>query len=308
MSATILFHRLTKRFGSLTALDEFSCRGRPREDHAFLGANGSGKTTSMRLLLGLDAPTAGSATVCGRDYRTIARPMQVVGAVIDQGFHPSRTARNHLRIVARQAGMPRDRTDSPRAGRIDQCGRPSSRRVLPRHAAAPRRWPLPWWATRGSSSSTSRSTDSTPRASPIMRRFLRAFADEGRTVFLSSHLLAEVAHSADDAIIIDHGRLVTAGPVHELMPQAPEVLVSTKDADLLAVALSHRGATVRRHGPEQIAIGDVTREDIGRTALDVGAVILDMHTTGDDLESIFATLTQSQSQSQSQPQPQPSGT
>jgi ABC-2 type transport system ATP-binding protein len=304
MSATIVFQRLTKRFGSLTALDEFNAEAAPGRITAFLGANGSGKTTSMRLLLGLDSPTAGSATVCGRDYRTIARPMQVVGAVIDQGFHPSRTARNHLRIVTRQAGMPRDRTDTV----LELVGLTSAadRRVGGYSLGMRQRLALAA-ALVGDPEvlvldEPFNGLD--PEGIAIMRRFLRAFADEGRTVFLSSHLLAEVAHSADDAIIIDHGRLVTAGPVHELMPQTPEVLVSTKDADLLAVALSHRGATVRRHGPEQIAIGDVTREDIGRTALDVGAVIVDMHTTGDDLESIFATLTQSQSQSQSQSQPQ----
>jgi ABC-2 type transport system ATP-binding protein len=296
MSAAIAFEGLTKRFGTLTALDRFTAEVAPGRITAFLGANGSGKTTSMRLLLGLDAPTSGSATLGGRHYRSIHRPMQVVGAVIDQGFHPSRTARNHLRIVTGQAGMPRGRTDAV----LDLVGLTGAadRRVGGYSLGMRQRLALAA-ALVGDPDvlvldEPFNGLD--PEGIATMRSFLRAFADEGRTVFLSSHFLAEVAHSADDAIIIDHGRLVTAGPVHELMPEAPAVMVSTKDADLLAVALSHRGATVHRHGPDQIAVGGVTREVIGRTALDIGAVVLDMRTTGDDLETIFATLTQAQPQ------------
>jgi ABC-2 type transport system ATP-binding protein len=294
MSAAIAFQGLTKRFGPLTALDEFTAEVAPGRITAFLGANGSGKTTCMRLLLGLDSPTAGSATLGGRHYRTIAHPMQTVGAVIDQGFHPSRTARNHLRIVTGQAGMPHHRTDAV----LDLVGLTSAadRRVGGYSLGMRQRLGLAA-ALVGDPEilvldEPFNGLD--PEGIQILRRFLRRFADEGRTVFLSSHLLAEVAQSADDAMIIDHGRLVTAGPVHELMPQAPEVLVTTKDADLLAVALSHRGATVRRQAPDQVAVGGVTREVIGSTALDIGAVIVEMRATGDDLESVFATLTTSQ--------------
>ena len=291
MSATIAFEGLTKRFGPITALDQFTAHVAPGRITAFLGANGSGKTTSMRLLLGLDAPTAGSATFGGRAYRSIDRPTQVVGAVVDQGFHPSRSARNHLRIITAQARMPRGRTEEV----LDLVGLTDAadRRVGAYSLGMRQRLAL---ASAMVGDPEVLVLDEPfngldPEGIAIMRRFLRGFADQGRTVFLSSHLLAEIAHSADDAIIIDHGRLVTGGPVRELMPEAPDVLVSTKDADLLAVALSHRGATVRRQGPDQIAIGDVTREEIGRTALDIGAVIVDMQATGDDLESIFATLT-----------------
>src|SRR3954462_8080926 len=112
MPATISFEGLTKRFGPVTALDRFSADVAPGRITAFLGANGSGKTTTMRLLLGLDSPTAGSATLGGRAYGTIEHPMRMVGAVIDQGFHPARTARKHVRIVTAQAGMPRDKTDA----------------------------------------------------------------------------------------------------------------------------------------------------------------------------------------------------
>ena len=117
-----------------------------------------------------------------------------------------------------------------------------------------------------------------PDGITTMRQFLRGFADEGRTVFLSSHLLAEVAHSADDAVIIDHGHLVAAGPVADLVPDVATFVVGTRDADLLAVALRHRGATVDRQGPEELTVTGIERDVIGRTALEIGAVILEMRT------------------------------
>jgi ABC-2 type transport system ATP-binding protein len=290
MSAIIAFDGLTKRFGPVTALDDFSAHVTPGQITAFLGPNGSGKTTTMRLLLGLDSPSQGSATLGGRAYRDIEHPMQVVGAVIDQGFHPSRSARNHLRIVAAQGGMPASRVDAV----LDLVGLTSAanRRVGGYSLGMRQRLALAA-ALVGDPDvlvldEPFNGLD--PEGIHTMRQFLRNFADEGRTVFLSSHLLAEIAHIADDAIIIDHGRLVTSGPVRELVPAAPDVLVSTPDADLLAVAMEHRGAVVTRRSPHEIAVGGVSREVIGRTALDIGAVIVDMHTTGDDLESIFAML------------------
>jgi ABC-2 type transport system ATP-binding protein len=291
MSATIAFEGLTKRFGPVTALEDFSAEVAPGRITAFLGANGSGKTTTMRLLLGLDTPTAGAATLGGRSYRSIERPTQIVGAVIDQGFHPSRSARNHLRIVTAQAGKPGGRTDEV----LDLVGLTGAadRRVGGYSLGMRQRLALAC-ALVGDPEvlvldEPFNGLD--PDGISTMRRFLRGFADDGRTVFLSSHLLAEVAQSTDDAIIIDHGRLVAAGPVGQLLPEAPALVVGTSDADLLAVALTHRGATVHRQGPDEIRVTGVTREVIGRTALDIGAVITEMHGTGDDLESVFATLT-----------------
>ena len=291
MPATISFEGLTKRFGPVTALDQLSAEVTPGMITAFLGANGSGKTTTMRLLLGLDEPSAGSATLGGRTYGSIEHPTRLVGAVIDQGFHPARTARNHVRIVTAQAGMPRGKSDAV----LDLVGLSDAadRRVGGYSLGMRQRLALAC-ALVGDPDilvldEPFNGLD--PDGIATMRRFLRAFVDEGRTVFLSSHLLAEVAHSADEAIIIDHGHLVTAGPVDQLMPEASALLVGTPDADLLAVALDHRGATVHRRGPEEITVTGVSRELVGRTALEIGAVILDLHATGNDLESVFATLT-----------------
>ena len=123
-----------------------------------------------------------------------------------------------------------------------------------------------------------------------MRAFLRSFADRGGTVFLSSHLLAEVAHSADDAIVIHRGRLVSSGAVAELSNTSAELVVTTDDADLLAVTLARRGATVVRTGRDTLAISAVDRATVGRAALEVGALVTDLRTVSDDLESVFADL------------------
>jgi ABC-2 type transport system ATP-binding protein len=290
MSQLIAFHQLTKRYGAVQALDGLTAEVAPGRITAFLGANGSGKTTSMRLLLGLSEPTAGSATIAGRPYRDLIHPTRTVGAVLDQGFHPNRSARNHLRTIAAQAGVPTSRID----GVLDVVGLTDAaqRRVggyslgmRQRLALAAALVPEPAVLVLDEPFN-----GLDPHGIQIMRDFLRRFTDDGGTVFLSSHLLAEVAHSADDAIIIDHGRLVSAGPIAGLITTTPRVVVTTPAAELLAVALEHRGATVTRLGPDEIAVADVTREVIGRAALDVGAVIVDMHLQGDVLETIFQNL------------------
>src|SRR4051812_4642160 len=208
MSAVIAFEGLTKKFGAVTALDDLTAEVAPGRITAFLGPNGSGKTTSMRLLLGLDAPTAGTASVGGRAYGTLDHPTRVIGAVVDQGFHPSRSARNHVRIVAAQAGAARAVVESvlELVGLADVA----HRRVGGYSLGMRQRLALAC-ALVGDPEvlvldEPFNGLD--PDGINTVRRLLRGLADEGRTVFLSSHLLAEVAHSADDAVIIHHGRLV----------------------------------------------------------------------------------------------------
>src|SRR4051812_17671340 len=291
MSQIISFQLVSKRYGPVQALDALTAEVHPGRVTAFLGANGSGKTTSMRLLLGLDTPTAGTATIGGRAYATLPRPTQVIGAVVDQGFHPSRSGRSHVRIVTAQAGAPRTRVEEVLA--LVELTEAAHRRVGGYSLGMRQRLALAC-ALVGDPENLVLDEPFNgldPDGIATMRQFLRRFADEGRTVFLSSHLLAEVAHSADDAVIIDHGRLVTAGPVGSLVPSVPTLLVCTPDADLLAVTLGHRGATVERKAPEELHVAGVDRQVVGRTALEIGAVVLEMRATGDDLESVFARLT-----------------
>jgi ABC-2 type transport system ATP-binding protein len=287
---SISFSNVTKRYGAVTALDGFSAEVAPGRITAFLGANGSGKTTSMRLLLGLAEPTAGTAFVGGRAYHELEHPLRSVGAVLDQGFQPNRSARNHLRIVAAQAGVPASRVDDvlDLVGLTDAAHRRAGKFSLgmrQRLALAS--------AVIGDPSvlvldEPFNGLD--PQGIQTLRVFLRTFADNGGTVFLSSHLLAEIANSADDAIIIDRGRLVSAGSIADLVPAAAATIVTTPDTEALAAALRVAGATVERSGSDRLTVTDVSTEVIGRAAINAGAVILGMRAEGDDLEAIFENL------------------
>jgi ABC-2 type transport system ATP-binding protein len=283
-------HHLTKRYGAVTALDDLNADVAPGRITAFLGANGSGKTTTMRLLLGLTEPNAGTALVDGRPYASLEHPLRSVGAVIDQGFHPNRSARNHLRLTAAQAQVPRARVES--VLELVELTPAADRRVGGFSLGMRQRLALAS-ALIGDPSVLVMDEPFNgldPAGIQTMRAFLRQFADSGGTVFLSSHLLAEVAHSADDAIIIDHGKLVTAGPIASLVPKSAAITVTSPDAELLGKTLTERGAGVEHTAHDQITVSDVSAEVIGRAAIEAGVIILDMRTQGDDLESIFANL------------------
>jgi ABC-2 type transport system ATP-binding protein len=293
--STIVFDRLTKRYGPVIALDGLSAQVLPGRVTAFLGANGSGKTTSMRLLLGLSDPDGGSATIGGRAYRDLADPLHEVGAVLDQGFHPNRSARNHLRIIAAQARVRQPRSRVEELLELVELTGAANRRVSGYSLGMRQRLALAS-ALVGDPSvlvldEPFNGLD--PAGIATMRSFLRGFADAGGTVFLSSHLLAEVAHSADDAIIIDHGRLVSAGPVAALAAAGAAtagVEVDSPDLDPLVLALSRRGASVQRTGTERLVVTGVSREQVGRAAIEAGVVLTGMRTVGDDLESVFSSL------------------
>ena len=287
---SISFRNLTKRYGSVTALEDFSADVAPGRITAFLGANGSGKTTSMRVLLGLANPTAGTALVRGRRYGELDQPLRTVGAVLDQGFQPNRSARNHLRISAAQARVPQQRVDE--VLEVVGLSDAARRRVGGFSLGMRQRLALAsaLIGDPGVLVMDEPFNGLDPAGIQTLRGFLRQFADAGGTVFLSSHLLAEVANSADDAIIIDHGHLVTAGPIAGLVSSSNSVQVTSLDPDLLAITLRSLGALVVRSGADRITITGVTAEVIGRAAVDAGVVVLGMRSEGDDLESIFASL------------------
>ena len=287
---TISFRDMTKRYGSVTALEDFSADVTPGRITAFLGANGSGKTTSMRVLLGLAEPSEGSALVCGRRYADLEQPLRTVGAVLDQGFHPNRSARNHLRIAAAQARVPELRVDEVlEVVGLHDAGR---RRVGGFSLGMRQRLALAS-ALIGDPSVLVMDEPFNgldPSGIQILRAFLRQFADAGGTVLLSSHLLAEVASSADDAIIIDRGHLVSAGPISALVSSANTVQVTSLDPALLATLLRGRGASVERAGADRLTVTGVTAEVIGRAAAEAGVVVIGMRAEGADLEAIFASL------------------
>jgi ABC-2 type transport system ATP-binding protein len=285
----ISFTSLTKRYRDLTAVDDLSVDVRPGRITAFLGPNGSGKTTSMRALLGLTVPTAGTATIDGRRYRDVPHPMRVVGAVLDQGLHPNRTARRHLRILALQAGAPPGRVEEM----LDLVGLTAAadRRVGGFSLGMRQRLAL-GGALIGDPAALVLDEPFNgldPDGIWMMRAFLRTFADSGGTVFLSSHLLAEVANTADDAVIINKGRLVRAGTVRELV-RPGGVAVTTRDASALTAALAEAGVTVERTGPDGLLVHGTDGATIAAAAARAGALVTGLQEQSADLETVFQAL------------------
>ena len=284
---------LTKTYGAVTALDDLTMHVTAGRITAFLGANGSGKTTTMRILLGLSEPDAGSATIGGMRYRDLPHPLRVVGAVLDQGFHPNRSARNHLRIVAAQAGAAPTRVDEVlaeigllEAGRRRVGGFSLGMRQRLNLAAAMVGRPETLILDEPFNGLD-------PSGIQSLREFLRRFAERGGTVLLSSHLLAEIAHSADDAIVIDHGRLLISGPVATLAPDRQGIVVTTPDVNLLSDALVRAGGRVQPDGRDTLLVTDLSAEAIGRVARDARALVTQLRSQDDGLETAFAALVDS---------------
>jgi ABC-2 type transport system ATP-binding protein len=208
---------LTKRFGDLAAVDDLSFTGAAGQVMAVLGPNGAGKTTTFRVLLGLARPTAGRALIDGRPYAELERPRQTVGAVLESsGFHPARTGRDHLRVVARAAGIPRSRVDEL----LEFVGlaRAGDRRVGGYSTGMRQRL-----AVAGALLGDPRvivldepTSGLDPEGVAWMRQLLREFAAEGRCVLVASHLLAEVAQVADRVVIIARGRALREADVASL--------------------------------------------------------------------------------------------
>ncbi len=208
---------LTKRFGPVTAVDDLSLHVRPGSVTAFLGPNGAGKTTTMRMTLGLVAPTSGRALVGGRPYAELPSPRRTVGAVLGpDGFHPGRSGRNHLRVLALGAGIPIRRVDE--VLELVELVDAADRRVGGYSLGMRQRLGLAG-ALLGDPAvlvfdEPANGLD--PEGIAWLRRFLRSVADDGRTVLVSSHLLAEVARTADRIVVVSEGRLRFDGPLAEL--------------------------------------------------------------------------------------------
>jgi ABC-2 type transport system ATP-binding protein len=291
--AAISVRGLTKRFGSVTAVDDLSFDVPPGTITGFIGPNGAGKTTTLRMVLGLVRPTAGSALVDGVPYVQLDRPAHHVGAVLEaSGFHPGRTARDHLRVLAGRGGVPEGRVNGVLA-EVDLAGA-AGRRVGGFSLGMRQRLALAGalLGDPGILVLDEPTNGLDPAGVHWLRTFLRSRVDGGCTVLVSSHLLAELALSADSVVIIKDGRLVTQGSLAELIASGTAaVRVRTPQADQLRSALTARGVSTELDGPDHVVAHGVGTDVVGQAVADAGVVVYEMSAQRPDLEDAFLSLT-----------------
>jgi ABC-2 type transport system ATP-binding protein len=291
--AAISVQGLTKRFGSVTAVDDLSFDVPPGTITGFIGPNGAGKTTTLRAVLGLVRPTAGNALIDGVPYVRLDQPTRHVGAVLEaSGFHPGRTARDHLRVLAGRGGIAVGRVDDVLA-EVDLAGA-ARRRVGGFSLGMKQRLALAGalLGDPGILVLDEPTNGLDPAGVHWLRTFLRTRVDEGRTVLVSSHLLAELTLSADSVVIIKGGRLVVEGPVAEIMAVGTAaVRVRTPQADQLRAALTARGVSTEVDGSEHVVALGVSTEVVGQAVAEAGVVVYEISAQRPDLEDAFLALT-----------------
>jgi ABC-2 type transport system ATP-binding protein len=287
------FHSLSKRFGATLAVDGLSFAATPGRILGFLGPNGAGKTTSLRTLLGLTLPTSGSATVDGCSYRELRDPVEVVGAVLEgPQFHPGRTGRNHLRVLATAAGLPKSRVEEVlKLVELDGAG---NKRVKGYSLGMRQRLSLAS-ALLGDPRALVLDEPANgldPQGIRWLRDFLRARAAEGRTVLISSHVLAEVSQTVDEVVVISRGRLVGQGTVEELAGAGGTVWVRGSEPDRLREALAAAGIQAEPSStPGWLGVHGASLEAIGDTALSAGVAVYELYRQRQTLEDVFLQLT-----------------
>ena len=291
--AAIEVRSLRKRFGHVAAVDGVSFDVEPGMVTGFLGPNGAGKTTTLRMILGLAHPTSGSATIDGRPYRELDDPARTVGAVLERsGFHPGRRARDHLRAVARAARIPDSRADE--ALEIVALQKAAGRRAGQYSLGMRQRLALAT-ALLGDPrililDEPANGLD--PQGIRWLRDFLRWYASQGRTVLVSSHVLAEMAQTADAVIVIARGRVVAEGPIAELIAgRGGAVEVRSPGAERLAAALRSRGFGVERSGDHTLVVTGADAAAVGDLALSEGVAIHGLRERSASLEDVFFELT-----------------
>ncbi|TWS21211.1 ABC transporter ATP-binding protein [Tsukamurella asaccharolytica] len=293
---------LTKTYGAVQAVNDLSFAVRPGRVTGFLGPNGAGKSTTMRCILGLDRPTAGRATIGGSDYRAIDRPMTKVGALLDAKWvHPNRTARDHLRWLAVASGIP--------GGRVDECLAAVGLTDAARKKVGG--FSLGMAQRLGIAGALLGDPGVLLFDEPVngldpegivwVRTFMKSLAAQGRTVFVSSHLLAEMALTADDVVIVGRGHLVWNGAMADFIEQNSERTVrvrSPRDREL-AGALTSRGLAVAAAeeaapgggGRTVLTVRGATSDAIGEIAAAEGLPLAELAPQSGSLEQVFMRLT-----------------
>jgi len=284
---------LTKVYRKVRAVDDLSFTVEAGRVTGFLGPNGAGKTTTLRMLLNLVRPTAGTATIGGRRYADLTDPIRTVGAILEaSGAHRGRTGRNHLRMLCYAAGMPASRADEV----LELVGlTPAAKRKFKGYSLGMRQRLGIAAAMLGDPQvllldEPANGLD--PEGIRWMRDLLKRLADEGRTVLVSSHLLAEMEILADDLVIIAAGQLVRQGTVTDIIDSmgAPQVRLRTPEPDKLIAALD-KATVVRRNDDGSLIVAGMDPAGVGDLALRAGVALHELVADRPDLENVFLELT-----------------
>jgi ABC-2 type transport system ATP-binding protein len=282
---------LSKRFGKTQAVSDLSFRVEPGTITGFLGPNGAGKSTTLRSILGLVHPDSGRATVLGVPYRELERPFQRVGAVLEASeVHPGRSGRNHLRVLAAAAGLPRSRVDE--VLELVELRGSAKRRVKGYSLGMRQRLGLAA-ALLGDPEvlvldEPANGLD--PAGIRWLRDLLRSLAAQGRTVVVSSHVLAEVSQTADRVVIVHRGRLIRQASVAEVLASAQGATrVKTPDPARLRGLLSAQGLTVDEG--DGVLLVDAPPERVGELAAENNVVLHELAVERATLEEVFLELT-----------------
>lgn len=285
------FRDLTKTFGAIRAVDSLSARIEPGRVTGFLGPNGAGKTTSLRMLLGLIRPTSGSATIGGKRYAELRHPLQTVGAALEaSSFHPGRTAAGHLTVYTQAAGLPASRVDEVLGlvGLADAAGRKVGGFSLGMRQRLGLAYTL--LGDPGVLVLDEPANGLDPEGIKWLRGFLGQLAQEGRTVLVSSHMLAEVQQTVSALLIISRGRLVYEGDISGLTdPDDIATVIDAPDRPALARALDAAGISYA-----QLRTGFTVRgaepAQLGAVAAAAGVALSALQRRGPVLEEVFLDL------------------
>ncbi|QQQ76388.1 ATP-binding cassette domain-containing protein [Saccharothrix sp. 6-C] len=285
---------LTKRYGKTVAVDNLSFTVEPGRVTGFLGPNGAGKSTTMRMILGLDRPSAGQVLIGGKPYAQLDRPLRTVGALLDAKWvHPNRSARAHLQWLAKSNGLPDRRVDEV----LDMVG---LTKVAKRRAGG---FSLGMSQRLGIAGALLGDPKVLLFDEPVngldpegilwIRQFMQGLAAEGRTVLVSSHLLSEMALTAQDLVVIGRGKLISQSSTTEFVERSTEntVRVRSPHADKLGAMLIDKGFTVREDADGSLTVSGVLSDEIGDIAAASGVVLHELSPQRGSLEQAFMQLT-----------------
>lgn len=284
---------LVKRYGAKTAVGGIDFRVEPGIVTGFLGPNGAGKSTTMRMIVGLDAPTSGSVTVNGKRYRDHTAPLHEVGALLEaKAAHRGRTARNHLKVLAATHGIPSRRVQEV----IELAGLAE---VADKRVGG---FSLGMGQRLGIAAALLGDPATLILDEPVngldpdgvrwVRLFARQLASEGRTVLLSSHLMTEMAQTADHVIVLGRGKVLADMPIGQLIAGGgSKVTVASPRGTELAALLRARGATTTPQTGERFEVTGLDAAGIGDAAVDAGIALHELTTVGSSLEEVYMSMT-----------------